>query len=146
MALTRWEDRQFPTASDFWDSLMGKDFFDRSNFSPTGTTLPSVNIRDENDKYLVEVAAPGMKKDDFNIELEDDTLTISSEREDKNEENEQNYSRKEFSYQSFRRTFNLPKTVESEKIRATYQDGVLRINIPKKQEARKKAPRQIKIS
>ena len=140
-----------PSFSRFWDD---DDFFNRSlsnwglsNFSDAGTTLPAVNIRETEDSYEVEMAAPGMKKEDFKIELDNNILMISSEKADEYEDNEkEKYSRREFSYQSFQRSFTLPKeVVDDEKIAAQYQNGVLRLTIPKKEEAKQKPPRKIQI-
>lgn len=131
------------------------DFFNRemfdwgeSNFSNTGTTLPAVNIKETNDAFEVEMAAPGMNKNDFKIELEGNLLTISSETNKETEEKEgDRYARKEFSYQSFQRSFTLAKDVlDSDKINAKYEDGVLRLLIPKKEEAKQKPPRLIEVS
>jgi len=131
------------------------DFFNRdilnwglSNYSDTNTTIPAVNIKETADNYEVQVAAPGMTKSDFNVELEGNTLTISSEKQSENEQNQDfRYTTKEFSYQSISRTFTLQKeVVDTEKIRATYENGLLNLTIPKKEEARKKGPRRIEIS
>ncbi len=130
------------------------DFFDKeltdwsnSNFSPTNTTLPAVNIKDEEDKFVVEVAVPGMNKKDFKIDLNDNMLTISSEKEHKNESDDESYTRREYSYQSFTRTFTLPDNiVDADKISAKYENGELKITVPKKEEAKPKPPREIKIS
>ena len=128
-------------------SALFNDFFNRemfdwgeSNFSNTGTTLPAVNIKETNEAFEVEMAAPGMNKNDFKIELEGNLLTISSETNKETEEKEgDRYSRREFSYQSFQRSFTLAKDVlDSDKINAKYEDGVLRLLIPKKEEAKKK--------
>ncbi len=139
----------FPTLPRLFDDFFTKDVFDwgNSNFSNTNTTLPAVNIVENNDAFLVEMAAPGMNKKDFNIELENEVLKISSHKEMKNETKEdERYTRREFSYQSFQRTFHLPKSVvDASKIEAKYQDGVLRIMIPKKEEAKALPPRQIKV-
>ena len=107
-----------------------------------------VNIKETADNFVVEVAAPGMTKKDFKIELDGNMLTISSEKSDQREENEdEKYTRKEFSYQSFYRTFNLPKeVVDAEKIEAKYENGLLHLMIPKKEEAKQKPPRLIQIS
>ena len=135
--------------------LLFDDFFNRdifnwglSNFSNTNTTIPGVNIKETADTFEVEVAAPGMTKKDFKIELDGNMLTISSEKSDQREENEdEKYTRKEFSYQSFYRTFNLPKeVVDAEKIEAKYENGLLHLMIPKKEEAKQKPPRLIQIS
>jgi HSP20 family protein len=117
-----------------------------SNYSDT--TLPAVNIRETKDSYEVEMAAPGMKKEDFKIELDRNILTISSEKSEEHEEQgeEEKYSRKEFSYQSFQRSFNLPKeVVDEDKIEARYREGVLHLTIPKREEAKQKPPRKIEI-
>ena len=131
------------------------DFFNQhlfnwnnSNFSDTNTTIPAVNIKETPENYEVEVAAPGMTKNDFTVELDGNALTISSQRSDQIEEREnENYSRREFSYQSFQRTFNLQKdVVDMDKIEAKYENGLLRLLIPKKEEAKQKPPRLIQIS
>ncbi len=135
-----------------WSNLFN-DFFTRDwndwsllNYSDTNTTLPSVNIKDTPDAYEVEMAAPGMEKKDFKIELNNDLLTISSERKDEKESKEgESYTRREFSYQSFSRSFTLPGIVERDKISAKYENGVLKINIPKKEEAKPKPAKQIAI-
>jgi HSP20 family protein len=135
--------------------LLFDDFFNRdifnwglSNFSDTNTTIPGVNIKETPNNFEVEVAAPGMSKKDFKIELDGNMLTISSEKtnEQENKEDEK-YTRKEFSYQSFYRTFNLPKeVVDVENIQAKYENGLLQLLIPKKEEAKQKPPRLIQIS
>ena len=131
------------------------DFFNRnmfdwgeSNFSNTGTTIPAVNIKETNEAFEVEMAAPGMKKNDFKIELEGNLLTISSETSNQTEEKEgDRYSRREFSYLSFQRSFTLAKDVlDAEKIKAKYENGILHLSIPKKEEAKQKLPRLIQIS
>lgn len=125
------------------------DLFDWSNqnFSNTNTTLPSVNIKESNDDFEVEVAAPGFSKNDFKIELNHHLLTISSEKQIENETKEnQHFTKREFSYQSFNRSFTLPNTTDNEKIGAKYEDGILRITIPKKEEVKPKPARQISIA
>lgn len=137
----------FPSLfNDFFTSNM----FDwgESNFSNTGTTIPAVNIKETNQAFEVEMAAPGMKKNDFKIELEGNLLTISSETSNQTEEKEgDRYSRREFSYLSFQRSFTLAKDVlDAEKIKAKYENGILQLSIPKKEEAKQKLPRLIQIS
>jgi HSP20 family protein len=133
-----------------FDDFFNRDLFNwsGSNFSSTNTSIPAVNIKETGANYEVEVAAPGMTKKDFKIELEGNLLTISSERTNQNESKEdERYARKEFSYESFQRTFNLQKeVVDIDKIEARYEDGVLRLLIPKREEAKQKAPRLIEIS
>lgn len=133
-----------PTSS-FFDDSFTRDLFNWSDWSSEGSSMPKVNIVESNDNFKVEMAAPGMKKDDFHVELDNDMLTISSELTHESENNDQRYNRKEFSYQSFKRSFYLPNTVEADKIEAKYHDGILSLVIPKKEEAKKKPARTIAI-
>jgi HSP20 family protein len=145
MALVKFSN-QIPT---LFDRFFENDLFDWSNrnYSSTDTTLPSVNIKESTDEFEVELAAPGFVKADFNIELNHDLLTISSEKKVENETKEgQQFARREFSYQSFSRSFTLPNSADSEKIKARYDNGILRVSIPKKEEAKPKPARQIAIS
>lgn len=109
-------------------------------------TVPAVNIKETDHSYEVELFAPGKKKEDFNIDVEDELLTISAEFKSENQTEEQGkYTRKEFSYSSFKRSFTLPDTVKDEEIKASYEDGILRIKLPKKEEALPKPKRYIEI-
>jgi HSP20 family protein len=133
--------------------MLFDDFFSRelfnwgnSNFSNTKTTVPSVNIKETSESFEVEVAAPGMEKKDFNITLDGNLLTISSQKEHRSQNTEDNYTRREFSYQSFQRSFELPKDVVNEEgITAGYENGVLHLTVPKREEVKQKAPRMIEI-
>lgn len=140
-------ERYAPSVSRFFDDFFTRDLFDWPSFSNTNTTIPKVNVQENDNDFRVEMAAPGMKKNDFKIELDNDMLTISSEvsHEDEHEEKGK-YSRKEFSYQSFQRSFRLPETVEADKIKARYEDGILKLLIPKREEAKRKPARTINIS
>jgi HSP20 family protein len=131
-----------------FDDFFGRELFNwgNNNYSSTRTTVPSVNIRESNDNFEVEVAAPGMQKNDFQIQLDGNTLTISSQKQDNQEKTEEGYTRKEFSYQSFQRSFLLPKdVVNDEGIVARYENGLLMLTIPKKDEVKQKPPRLIEI-
>lgn len=111
--------------------------------------LPAVNVKEKESGYELEVAAPGRKKEDFKIELNQDVLTISSEKEHKKEEKDKDgtYTQREFSYQSFSRSFRLPKgKVDGEKIQARYENGILHLSLPKKEEAKPKPARLIEIA
>ena len=133
-----------------FDDFFNRDVFNwrQNNYSDTNTTIPAVNIKETPAHFEVEVAAPGMEKKDFNVQLEGTMLTISSEKESSKEQQEDvRYTSREFSYLSFSRTFNLQKdVVDTEKIQATYENGVLRLLIPKKEEAKQKGPRRIEIA
>ena len=150
MNITKRNGNLFNPFPVLFNDFFPKDIFDwnQSNFSNSGTPIPAVNIKETKETFEVELAAPGMKKDDFKIHLDGNMLTISSETNNEYEEKEDSkYSRKEFSYQSFQRSFTLPKdVVDSDKINAKYEGGVLHLTIPKKEEAKQKPPRLIQIS
>ena len=133
-----------------FDDFFNRDLFNwgNSNFSNTNTTIPAVNIKETAGHYDVEVAAPGMTKNDFKVELDGNSLTISSQKSNQKEEmGDERYSLKEFSFQSFQRTFTLQKdVVDIDKIQAKYENGLLHLLIPKKEEAKQKPPRLIQIS
>jgi len=107
--------------------------------------MPAVNITEQKDDYLVSLAAPGMKKEDFKIDMDGNMLTISSEKEETKEEKEKKFTRKEYNYSSFSRSFTLPDEVNKEKIDAKYEDGVLKISLPRKEEAKKPAAKHIAV-
>lgn len=148
MALVRRNPDLFPSASNLFDEFFNTELSDwrRKNYSDSNTTLPKVNIKEDDDGFVVEMAAPGMTKGDFNIELNQNLLTISSERKEEDEKDLEKYSRREFAYKSFCRSFTLPDSANGEKISAKYENGILVLTIPKKEEAKPKPPRSIKIS
>jgi HSP20 family protein len=139
----------FPEMNGLFDDLFTRNFWDwgLSNNSVTNTSIPAVNIKETADAFEVEMAAPGMKKEDFRIELDNNQLIITSEKENREEQKDgERYSRREFSYQSFRRTFQLPKeVVDSENIQAHYENGLLNLVIPKKEEVKQRPPKMIEI-
>jgi HSP20 family protein len=132
-----------------FDRLFEGDLFDWSNrnYSLTNTTLPSVNIKENTDEFKVEVAAPGFEKGDFKLQLDHDMLTISSEKKVDNEVKDgEHFTKREFSYQSFSRSFTLPQTADGDRIQASYDNGILNVVIPKKEEAKPKPTRTIEIN
>jgi HSP20 family protein len=143
MALIKFHRDMLPTMTNWMDDFFGRDMFDLLQL---GYSTPKVNIREDNDNYYVEVAAPGMKKDDFNLKLDNNVLQISSELKNEQEDKNENYTRREFSYQSFSRSFTLPESVNADKIEAKYKDGILSILLPKREEAKQKPAKNIKIS
>jgi HSP20 family protein len=148
MSLVKREN-YWPAWPSFFNDFLNRDWYDWSNqnFSLTNTTIPSVNIKETENEFEVDMAAPGMAKDDFRIELNNSVLTISSEKQsDSKTNNGKNITRREFSYQSFSRSFTLPAIVETDKISAKYENGILRLNIPKKEEAKPKPVKQITVS
>ena len=120
------------------------EWFDGGLWGKT-MNIPAVNIIEHQDEYQVSLAVPGMKKDDFTIDVDGNMLTISSEKEDTKEEKEKKFTRKEYNYSSFSRSFTLPEEINKEKIEAKYEDGVLRIALPRKQEAKKPAAKHIAV-
>lgn len=136
-----------PTLSSWIEDIFNRDLPSvfSQNFN-TGMSLPKVNIKETADAYFVEMAVPGLKKSDFQIDLDNQILSIDTEVEEENETKEQNYTRREFGYSSFKRSFTLPETVDDGKIKANYNEGILSIHLPKKEEAKQKPPRNIKIS
>jgi HSP20 family protein len=107
---------------------------------------PSVNVSEDNDNVILEVAAPGLDKKDFNVAVEKDQLIISASKEAQTEDKEEGkWTRKEFNYQSFKRSFHLSDKIETEKIEAEYHNGILKLVLPKKEEAKPKAPATIEI-
>ena len=143
MTLVRRNNSLFP---GFLDEFIRPDWF--GGMENPSAHVPAVNIKETDHEFALEVAAPGMKKDDFNVEVDKNVLTISSEVKNENEEKKEDgtYSRREFSYASFRRVFTLPDTVNEDKINATYEDGVLKLTLPKKEEALPKPKRMIEIA
>ena len=107
--------------------------------------FPPVNIQETETAFELELSVPGRKKEDFNIEIDEHILTITSETKKEEEVKDENYTRKEFSYSSFKRAFTLPKTVNEDKINASYENGILSFTLPKKEEALPKPKRLIEI-
>ena len=131
-----------------FDDFLGRELFNwgNTNYSSTHTTIPMVNIKESTENFEVEVAAPGMDKKDFKIQLDNNVLTIASQKENEEQTHQDGYNRREFSYQSFQRSFMLPKdVVDQEGIRASYDNGLLHLSIPKKEEAKDKGPRLIEV-
>lgn len=126
------------------EEFFGNDFF--NNEHVVNATVPSVNVIENNENFRIEVAAPGLKKEDFKIELDNSILKISSERQNEDEvRKDEKIHRREFSYCSFRRTFSLPDSVQINKIEAKHDNGILSIIIPKKEEAKVQPVKQIEI-
>jgi HSP20 family protein len=141
----RKRNTNFPSLMNLFDDLFYGDFptVFSSNYSD-GISMPKVNIRELDDSFNIEMAVPGMKKSDFEVNLDNNTISISAKTE--SNENENGYTRREFSYSSFNRNFVLPETVDESKIDAKYEDGILKIVLPKKDEAKQKPSRIINIS
>lgn len=127
-----------PFLSDDFFSKPWNDWFNAGLTSRT-MNVPAVNISERKDDFQVTMAAPGLKKEDFKIRLEGTILTISSEKEEESEEKNEKFTRREYSYSSFERSFSLPEEVNQSAIEAQYKDGVLSLTLPKKEEAKRMA-------
>ncbi len=143
MTLTKKTNPFFPA---IWNDLFENNVLTPQTAVQRGINVPAVNIKEDENGFRLELASPGMKKDDFKINLDDDILSISAELEEKNETSDEKYTRKEFSFSSFKRQFTLPESVDTESITANYFDGILTINIAKKEEAKPKPARLIEIN
>jgi HSP20 family protein len=132
------------TFSPFLSNLFDDDFF--PVLTNRTSSMPAVNIKENEKSFLLELAVPGMDKKNLKIDINEDVLTISSESSNESEEEKDGYKRKEFSYSSFCRSFYIPDNVNKEKIEANYKDGILNVELPKVEEEKNKITRQIKIS
>ena len=137
-----------------WPALMTDnwltDFFDNNRFFDADwmkrfQEIPAVNVREKNNEFLIELAAPGLKKKDFEITVENGILTIMAERKLEKEETEENFTRKEFNYENFTRSFTLPENVNPEKVDAHYEDGILMLTVAKKEVVAEKKPKAIAV-
>lgn len=139
-----------PSLPSFIDRFFDGELMDwnSNNYSSSNSTLPSVNVKEDENEFKIEVAAPGLKKDDFKVDYDNGRLTISSEYKNENEEKDgEKVTRREFSYQSFKRSFTVSQNVvNAEKISANYKNGILYISLPKREEVKPKPAKQIKIS
>jgi len=150
MTLARISNPWFSTLPSLMDRFFEGDLMDwnNNNFAESNSSLPAVNIKENNDEFMIEVAAPGMRKEDFNINYDNGQLSISSERKDENVEKDgEKITRREFSYQSFRRSFTIPENVvNADNIAAHYENGILHLTLPKREEIKPKPAKQIAIS
>ena len=142
-ALTKPFEKQPSVFADFFKPW--NEWFDSGSFLGKIMTTPAVNITENKNDYLVALAVPGMKKDDFKIDVEGNMLTISCEKEENKDEKEKKFTRREYSYYSFSRSFTLPEEVNREKIEAMYEDGILKLVLPRKEEARRNAAKKIAV-
>ncbi len=139
----------FFSTSPFWSSVWPTGFFDVDiNELPArlGVTVPSANVSENEKEYWIELAAPGLEKKDFKIEMENDVLTISAEKTEEKNEKENGYTRKEYAYNSFSRSFTMPENSKADKIDAKYADGILKITVPKKEVTPMKPKKEIAVS
>lgn len=143
MSLIEWKkpNSLFPSINfpHFADNLFKDDDFFDGRWLAREMTVPSVNVKETKEAFKLEIAAPGMKKSDFNIEVQDGTLIISAETKSEKEEKGERYTRKEFNFNSFSRSFWLPENVKTDDIKAQYNDGLLKVTVPRV-EVKKETP------
>lgn len=142
--------RLFPETPSLFSGFFDDDSFFNVDFPRTGngwaSKVPAANVKETENEFIIDLAVPGMKKKDFHIDIENGALCISSEKEEESEEKSEDYTRKEFSYSSFSRSFRLPESINEDKIKAKYEDGVLIVTLPKREEAKKmSAKKEIKV-
>ena len=141
MSLVKRNNVMFPS---LMNEILRPDWFGGvDNFKQS---VPAANVKETESEYVLELAIPGRKKEDFNVEIDNDILTISSEVKSEENKEDDGYSRREFTFSSFKRVFSLPETISLDKINATYQDGILKFVLPKKEEALPKPKRLIEIA
>lgn len=149
MTLAKLSNNLFPSFPSIFDRFFDGELMDwnSSNYSSTNTSLPAVNVKENDNEFLIEVAAPGLQKDDFKVNYDNGRLSISSEKKNQSEEKEgEKITRREFSYQSFQRSFTVSEhVIDAEKIAANYQNGILHITLPKREEVKPKPAKQIEI-
>ena len=142
LTLIRPWSNEVPSLFDrYFNNILNDEDFAQQRMA----NVPAVNISENDDAFVLEVAAPGMKRENFSLNVEENRLIIEGRVEEEKETNEKNYNRREFNFSSFQRTFTLPKSVDQENIKASYNDGILHIELPKKEEAKPKAPKKIDI-
>jgi HSP20 family protein len=143
--LTRWEPfREFATLQDRMNRLFRESYSEgRDESLTTSSFAPAVDVYEDEHKVALKIEVPGIEEKDIDVRVENNTLTVHGERKIEKEEKEENYRRVERQYGSFTRTFTLPQTVDTENVSANYDKGVLKINLPKKAEAK---PKQIKVN
>lgn len=134
-----------PRLSNWVENMLGPEFSTFWDDVPTRLMVPATNIRETDDEFVIEVAAPGMKKSDFEVNVDNGILSISYNFEKEDVKEEKNYTHREFGYSSFKRSFTLPDAVNGDKVSATYDQGILFVNLPKKEEAKKKPVRLIDV-
>lgn len=133
MTLIRKNENVFPS---MWNEMFDTEWMPFGKEKGNFLSSPAVNIKEEEQRFCIELAMPGIKKEDLNIDIEDKKLIIYAERKSEtNEEKEGKYSRREFNYSSFKRSFTMPENVNIEAIKAQYEDGVLKIDLPKVEES-----------
>jgi len=149
MSLIKFNNRNrlFPSwNNDSLKGFFGNDDFFSNDFFEEDSLMPAMNVKEHEKDFEIEFAAPGFSKKDFEVTINDNILNVCGEKKNENEEKQEDYTRKEFSYNSFKRSLQLPKTVQTEQdVKATYKNGILKLNLQKKEEAKAKPKKVIEV-
>lgn len=139
--------RLFPSwTNDSLKTFLSSDDFFNNDFFDEDSLMPAMNVKEHDDEFEIEFAAPGFTKKDFEVTIEDNILNVSGEKKHKIEEKEEDFTRKEFSYNSFKRSLTLPKTVNTDQeVKATYKNGILKLNLYKKEEVKEQPKKVIEV-
>lgn len=129
MSLRKYNTPLFPRWSNFFEGVLPEERF--LPMDSKFNLVPAANIEEKDTEFIISMAVPGVNKEDINVEVHNNVITISSEKEETSEESEKHFSRKEYSYNSFSRTFKLPQNVQEDKIVANYENGELILQLPK---------------
>ncbi|WP_299124359.1 Hsp20/alpha crystallin family protein [uncultured Winogradskyella sp.] len=136
--LSPWEDRMFPSNFGELQNMVKFDDIFNDDFFEEDSLMPAMNVKEHNDDYEIEIAAPGFNKKDFEVTIDGNMLNISGEKKEEIDEKDENYTCKEFSYKSFKRSSTLPESIDIDQdVKAKYKDGILQIKLLKKEEAKK---------
>ncbi len=149
MSLIKFNNRQrlFPSwTNEGLKNFLSSDDFFNNDFFEEDSLMPAMNVKEHDDDFEIEFAAPGFSKKDFEVTIDDNILNVCGEKKHEAEEKEEDFTRKEFSYNSFKRSMTLPKSVNTDQeVKATYKNGILKLNLLKKEEAKAKQPKKVEI-
>ena len=149
MSLIKFNNRRrlFPSwTNEGLKSFLSSDDFFNNDFFEEDSLMPAMNVKEHEDDFEIEFAAPGFDKKDFEVTIEDNILNVSGEKKHEAEEKEEDYTRREFSYSSFKRSLNLPKSVNTDQdVKASYKDGILKLNLHKKKTADVQQSKKIEV-
>ena len=146
--IKRRRDGLFPSSfTDLFEDRLFRPFY--PNFSDVwegGISIPPANLVENKNEYRLDISAPGFSKDDFNVEMQDGSLVVTAEHEEETKEDSENYRRREFSWSNFTRSFSLPENAKEDQINAKYENGMLKITIPKKEISQVKPKKEIMVA
>lgn len=142
--LSPWEDRMFPSNFGEFQNMLKFDDIFNGDFFEEDSLMPAMNVKEHNDDFEIEIAAPGFTKKDFEVTIDGNMLHISGEKKEEKDEKDDDYTCKEFSYKSFKRSSTLPESIDIDQdVKAKYKDGILQIKLLKKEEAKKLATKKV---